>query len=323
MEKIKNKLEHEKDKLEGKLEEKIKHEDKGERNLIHRHKKNEWTFHLEQIRFWALAAGGVLLTLGKYVTTHNTDSGLIDAGYIFATYHFRHTCVYLDYNPSRTMSALIVMLQTIPLDFFIVMFYFKVKQLFLKGEIKPDSRLVKITGWATPFMFITQTYFFMVFVNHPDDNTFHVPSTENPTSTDKSTWVMQDYYDYPLGFIFHYLPYMLWQAGMILMAIQHNFYLIETDKLKKLHISKEALTIYNYFIIVAGFTYTLFVWSFIFGTPLWDTTENPGKAVGIFAMYGFDVVVVLVPSAFAFIEGYWTFPDEKFSIEFSVPVITY
>jgi len=294
---------------------------KGERNLIHRAKKTEWSFHLEAIRFWGLAAGGVLLTLGKFVTNKYTDAGLINAGYIFSTYHFRHTCVYLDYNPSRTLSALIVMVQTLPLCFFIVAFYFKVKQLLIKGEIAKDSTLVWITGYGTPIMFITQVYFFMVFVNHPDDNTFHVPSAADPTNTDKSTWVIQDYYNYPLGFIFHYLPYMLWQAGMIIMAIQHNYYLIETDKLRDIGISKKKLTLYNTFIILAGATYTLFVWSFILGTPLWDTTENPGKAVGIFAMYGFDAVVVLLPAVFAAIEAYVTFPHEKFTIEFSVAEI--
>jgi len=280
--------------------------------------KHSWDIHLEKVRFWGLAAGGVLLILGKAVTTRTTASGLIDSGYINSTYHFRHTCVYLDYNPSRTLSALLVMCQIFPLDFFIIMFYYKVKQLHETKVLKADSELFKITQWATPFMFVVQTYFYMVFVNKPDANEFFVPDHENnPTSTDKNTWITKTVMGgLPAGFIFHYLPYMFWQAGMILMAIQQNFYLIETGKLEKLRVTEHMLTIYNYFIMVAGFTYTLFVWSFIFGTPLWDTTTPHGNAAGIFAMYGFDAVVVLVPTIFALIDAYWLFPKDHITFTF-------
>jgi len=282
------------------------------------HAKHSWDIHLEKVRFWGLAAGGVLLILGKIVTNMTTASGLINAGYIFSTYHFRHTCVYLDYNPSRTFSALLVMCQIFPLDFFIIMFYFKVKQMHEAKLLAADSDLFKITKWATPFMFVTQTYFYMVFVNKPDANEFFVPDHENnPTSTDKNTWETITVMDgLPAGFIFHYLPYMFWQAGMILMAIQHNFYLIETDKLKRVKITQDHLYMYNYFIIVAGCVYTLFVWSFILGTPLWDTTTPHGNAAGVFAMYGFDAVVVLVPCIFSGIEAYWLFPKDHLTFTF-------
>lgn len=273
------------------------------------------SIHLEKLRFFGLMAGGVLLLLGKFITTKYVPGGLIDAGYIVTTFHFRHTCVYLDYNPSRTISALIVMLQIIPLDIFIVLFAYKLKGLVKSGEISADTWLVKLTPAATVIMFICQTYFYMVFVNHPDDNTFFVPNPDDPLNTDKNTWITEDK-GLPYGFIFHYAPYMIWQTGMIIMAIQHNWYLYLTDKLEALYINRSLMRMYNYAIIAAGIVYSTFVWSFIFGAPLWDTETQPGKGIAIFAMYGFDFVVVLIPAIFALM--YWLkFPDDLTSVTIS------
>ena len=177
------------------------------------------TVHLEKIRCFGLVAIGVLLMLGTFITDRYVPGGLIDAGYIVNTFHFRHTCVYLDYNPSRTISAMVIMALIIPLDIFIILFCFKLKGLVKTGVISEDSWLWKLTPAATVVMLIFQTFFYMVFVNHPDDNSFHVPNPDDPDNTDESTRITETP-SLPLGFISHYTPYMFWQTGMIIMAIQ-------------------------------------------------------------------------------------------------------
>jgi len=274
-----------------------------------------WDINLEFLRFCGLAAGAVLLGVGTFVTKTKVPPGLIDAGYISSTFHFWHTCVNLDYNPSRTIAGMIVMFQVFPLDLFIILSYYKIMNEYKSGKLAPDSMVAAVTPYITPVMLVFQTFFYMVFVNHPDANTFFVPSEEHPDSTDKSTWVTIGQGDLPYGFIFHYAPYMFWQAGMILMAIQQNMYLVETDRFGALGLSKSVLSVYNVFIICAGTVYCIFVWSFIFGHPLWDTANPVGKLAGQIAMTGFDVVVVGLPALFSLIECI-KFPEDKFAVVF-------
>lgn len=237
------------------------------------------TFNIEWLRFWGLMAGSVLLVTGTIVTNTFVEfpegSGGFDfkATFIYKLFHFNHTCTVLDFNPSRTVSGIVMMFHTIPMDLFIVLSYYRMKDDYYSEKI--SKWLWNYSRITTPFIFIAMTYFYMVFVNPPMD----MPS-----------------------FILHYTPYMAWQIAMILMAIGQCAYITQLN-LTPFNIPKKVLQVYLFILILTGIYYTIFIWSFIAGFPILDTTIASNRNFAIFLMYFFDVLAAIIPAFFAFIEA--------------------
>jgi hypothetical protein len=257
------------------------------------------TFNLEMIRFFALLGGAALLLTGKFVSVYGvvfpakSDPStfwdkLVNGApsdfdpsqtFIFKLFGFNHTCTLLDFNPSKTVSALIIMLHTMPLCFFVLCHYVRVTS-HTNPCFKCLQRFSKI---ATPIQFLAFTYFYMVFVNSPDGE-FNTTEGMNK-------------------FKLHYIPYMSWQLGMLLMAVQQCWYIYLKDQIPIKCISKDMLWGYIIFMGILFVVYTYFCWSFINGRPAWDTFSEPGRSLGIIIMYTWDFVAVIVPTFFAFLES--------------------
>ncbi len=109
-----------------------------------------------------------------------------------------------------------MMFHTIPMDLFIVLSYFRMKHDYVEGRI---SYYTKIT---TPFIFITMTYFYMVFGNPPMD-----------------------------------MPYMCWQIAMILLAIGQCGYLADIE-ITPLNIPNIVFKVYLCILIATGLYHTIF-----------------------------------------------------------------
>jgi len=237
------------------------------------------TFNIEWLRFWGLMAGSVLLITGTIVTNAFVEfpegSGGFDfrATFIYELFHFNHTCTVLDFNPSRTVSGIVMMFHTIPMDLFIVLSYFRMKHDFVEGRI--SKMLWYYTKITTPLIFLAMTYFYMVFVNPPMDMA---------------------------SFILHYIPYMSWQIAMILMAIGQCGYISQMD-ITPFNIPKVVLRVYLGVLIATGLYYSIFIWSFIGGSPILDTTINANRNFAVTLMYFFDVIAAIIPAIFAFIEA--------------------
>lgn len=252
-------------------------------------------FNLEMIRFFALLGGIALLITGKTVSNFavvfpakSDPSSVWDKlfngapsdfdptkTFIFQLFGFNHTCTVLDFNPSKTISALVIMLHTMPLCFFVLCHYMRVT-----SHTDPCFKnLQRFTTIFTPFQFIAFTYFFMVFVNSPDGE------HGTPEGMRK--------------FVFHYVPYMCWQLGMLLMAVQQCWYIYLKDQIPYECITKDMLWGYIVFMGILFVIYTYFCWSFIYGKPAWDTFSEPGRTLGIIIMYTWDFVAVVIPLVFA------------------------
>ena len=184
----------------------------------------------------------------------------------------------LDFNPSKTCAALIIMLHTLPCNAFVVLHYYRVM-------IQTDPKFKGLQA-ATPALstiqFITFMYFYMVFVNSPYGH------YGDPVAK--------------LNFTLHYIPYMLWQMGMLLMGIQQCWFIALKD-ITPFGITDMMLWRYVQFLMVLFVVYGSFVWSFILDKPLWDTHENPGKLCAQIIMYGWDISAVVVPTVFAWVEA--------------------
>uniref|UniRef100_A0A6T9ZJV4 Uncharacterized protein n=1 Tax=Pseudo-nitzschia delicatissima TaxID=44447 RepID=A0A6T9ZJV4_9STRA len=174
------------------------------------------------------------------------------------------------------------MLHTIPTSLFVVCHYFRIQ-----SHTNPIfANLKKFSKIATPIEVIATAYFYMVFVNSPDGE---YDTQEGMTK-----------------FILHYIPYMCWQLGLLLMAIQQCWYICLKRMIPaplKAFVTPEIMYRYCQMLCVLFVIYTWFCWSFIAGSPAWDTTSGIGLHFAKFIMYFWNFCAVLVPAIFAYFES--------------------
>jgi len=261
--------------------------------------KHVYKINIERIRFFGLLGGAVLLGTGKFVSTyavvfppkddpstfweklHGAPSDFdTSQTFIYKLFHFNHTCTLLDFNPSKTIAALIIQAHTLPLMFFVICHYLRIM-----AQTNPVyDNLKKVTKVFTPISFLTLTYFYMVFVNSPNG--------EYGTK------------DGMTKFTLHWIPYMGWQLGMLLMAIQQCWFIACKGDFPLSWITPKIMFAYVQFMLVMFVIYGAFVWSFIFSKPLWNTHEGtPGNAAAKAIMVIWDVTAAIIPTIFAFIES--------------------
>ena len=257
------------------------------------------TFNLEKIRMFALLSVAVFLITGKAVSkfavvfpTKSDPSTVWDKvfngapsdfipeeTFIYKLFGFNHNCTIVDFNPAKTISALIfVMFFTMPACFFVICHFLRITS-HTEVCFKNLQRYSKI---ATPIEFTVFTYFCMVFVNSP------VGEYGTPEGT--------------LKFTLHYIPYVGWQLGLLLMAIQQSWYMYLRNRLPFSWVTKGVLLFNIKLMVVVFIVYTYFVCSFIIGSPAWDTFSEPGRTAGITLMYTWDVLAIVIPTLFAYSE---------------------
>lgn len=255
--------------------------------------------NIEWFRFVGLSSVVLLLVAGKFVTQffnnwprkENPSSPFdkifrgaptdmeYEETFIYKLFNFNHTCSLLDFNPSKTVSGLIVMIHEIPLLLFIVFHYWRVK-----GMTDPKFDKLKIfSKIASPLQFIFILYFYMVFVNSPDA----------PFGTPGAVTL----------FTLHYIPYMLWQIGVLLMAIQQSWYLCLSDTIPFDWLTSKGLWYYTVSMMIVCVVYNVFIWSFILEDPLWDTSQNPGRVIAQIIMWVWNFYAVFIPAYFAYTQA--------------------
>lgn len=260
----------------------------------------EIKLNIERIRFWGLMGGAVLLLTGTFVSNyavvfpakdnpstfwdklfHGAPSDFDSTQtFIYQMFGFNHTCSMLDFNPSKTIAALIIMLHTIPVNFFVVCHYLRITS---HTHPKYDN-LKMCTKFMTPCQFIFFTYFYMVFVNSPDG--------EFGTAEGMKKFTM------------HYIPYMTWQLGMMMMAIQQCWYISLKGVIPFSWVTPLMMWRYVQLMMVMFVAYTYFCWSFILGSPAWETHKGGvGKLAALCIMYGWDIISVGIPTIFAWCES--------------------
>jgi len=198
--------------------------------------------------------------------------------FIFKLFHFNHSCSVIDFNPAKTVAALVVMFHIAPICLFVVMHYFRVQT-----ETDPRFAMYKTANAIlSPFTFVFTLYVYMVFVNSPD----------RPYGTEEGMTAFRN----------HYVPYSCWQCGMMIMAFQQCWYLILKDAIPFDAVTGKTLWRYCLFLLIYYIVYTVFVWSFIHGDPLWDTTtDNPiGNTIALAIMWGWNILVLILPAIFSY-----------------------
>lgn len=257
-------------------------------------------FNIETLRFYGLIGGGVLLAVGYVFSTffvklpHYADATDIPDnidpetykymnywdGMIYHIFHFNHTCTFLDFNPSKTSSALIVMFSVAPLVGHNWLQYYRIKNRYDQGLL--PKGLLTLNKVATPIKAVGFTFFYMVFVNSPQ-------------------------WDDMLSFTLHYIPYMIWQISLGLMALEQCWYIHAMRATYPIPygITEKMMRVYLILILLVFIYYTVFIWSFILAwwevvpRPILDTNDQHKKNFAKFIMFFFDLLTGVIPLIFA------------------------
>mmetsp|Transcript_51740 Transcript_51740/g.58658 ORF Transcript_51740/g.58658 Transcript_51740/m.58658 type:complete len:299 (-) Transcript_51740:88-984(-) len=257
-----------------------------------------WKFNIEMLRFWGIILFIPFLVTGYVVTRfavvfppHDDISSVWDKiwngapsdfdetqTYVYQKFHFSHFCSVLDFNPAKTVSAILVMFHIIPICAFVIMHYFRVM-----SQTDPAfDNLKKATKIMTPIQFVFFLYFYLVFVNSPDGE-INTPEGDN-------------------AFILHYIPYWLWQIAALLMAIQQCWYMSLKDSIPE-WLTAKSMWMYLQSIVALVFVYHVMVFSFILNVPIFNTEEGVGRYTAMFIMWIEVVYAILIPAFFAYIQS--------------------
>jgi len=236
------------------------------------------TFNIESLRMWSLINGILFLLTGLIITNNLVEFPVGSGGFhaketfIYELFHFNHLCNVLDWNPSKTVSAFLIQFHTLPMLLYIVLNYYRMEYEYEKQNV--PKWLWSYCRIHSPFSFVFQLYFYVVFVNPPED----MPS-----------------------FILHYIPYMFWKISLMCIAIEQVAY-ISYKEIVPFNIPKGLLRLYCWFMVALVITYIAFVWSVIIGNPMFDTTTPLGLLQARVLMYTHDIVVaIVIPTIFSYL----------------------
>jgi len=178
----------------------------------------------------------------------------------------------LDYNPSQIVSAMwTVPMVILPLCLFVFLNYFRLKVDYAQGEI--SLGLWTFTQIMSPIEFVGIMYFYMVFVNHPDDVLGSHPNG---------------------GFLAHYIPFGVYQWSMNILAITQVWYLIEKEALP-FGIGRGGAIFYIVLSTATLVFYTVFIVSFVVQEPILDTTDDSQRFFAQFIMFFYSFLGCVVP----------------------------
>jgi len=251
---------------------------------------------IEKWRAFGLTMGLVMTFVG-YTLTHAyvfpiTDGPqTIDDTYINKVFGFSHTCVYIDFNPSKSVAAILLNFVTIPLMMFTYLNQARIKNMYCSGD--------HCLAWVNTFSQVTWRFrvvcfalFSLVFVNSPDG--------EYINSFD-STWAELFKSVGWRKYLVHYIPYFLWQFSLALMSVEQTWY--HYCKGSVFDIPKKILLCYNWATGIVLAYYSIWILGFIFGfyfpghTSVDETTGIVNNLwVGYFIMYLNLVLTTALPA---------------------------
>jgi len=197
-----------------------------------------------------------------------------EATYIKHLFHFVHTCVYVDNNPAKTVTAFLINFAMMPLLIFAFLSY---KRIHL--QTGPDYDVLK--AWS-PFALAIQSiafgYFFLYLVNTPmqDTTLFDSPRAG-------------------LLFTAHFIPFSLYQLATVVMSLQQIMFLIARKAMPFEWIKLGMVRAYFYVTIAMYIVYCAFVISHVVGNGIWSAETKGGLIATQVIMYAFIVLTIIIP----------------------------
>ena len=228
-----------------------------------------WKFNIEVLRMIAYINLVFLILVGSIITKLYVEIPPEET-VIYEIFGFNHICNVLDHQPSRWISALLVVFFTIPMAAFVLFSYFRTADAYKDGRV--PGYLQAYNRVITPFVFFSVCYTYMWFVNAP---------------------ITVD------AFLGHYLPYVALQLAFGLLAIQEVSYLIHNDALP-FGFNKTWAKAYLVVLLLTTAFAQLAVFSLLAGYPILDSrNDESDRAIFQFLMYFYSFLAILIPIVMA------------------------
>ena len=245
------------------------------------------TFNIESLRMLAYGALVTMVLVGVLVTkflVHDAPNPTK----IEEIFGFNHICNVFDHQPSRTISALLVLFFILPMGAFALCSHGRTYDAVRVGRaprwLQNYSRII------TPFVFLAVCYTYMWFVNGPDD---HAWLDIGPAVSSHGVTFG--------NFVPHYLPYVALQMALGLLAIHEVGYLIAMGALPfgaNVTLARAYLVV----LLLTTLACQTAVFSLLFDHPVLDPldTSRPGEKTAFqVLMYFYSVLAIVMPLVFA------------------------
>jgi len=243
------------------------------------------TFSIESLRCFAYFFALLMTVVGHVVTKYHPNFpplpdgsvGSIENTFIVKMFHFPHSCVFIDFHPSKMIAAIIAQFFLYPMVAFEILNFYRVKYSHKQGEI--TNALMTFTNITTPINITATVMFVLVFVNNPEDknrNFFGFPEDVS-------------------AFWYHYIPFGFYQLALVFIAIGQVWYLSLLNKMP-FNIPAKVGWYYCIFMILLFTFYEVFIISFLVDHPIMDTTQPIQHFIAKrLIMPGFAAMALLIP----------------------------
>jgi len=247
---------------------------------------------IEKWRIFGLGMSIVMMVVGTILSTLFVWDKLEikEETYIMQMFHFSHTCVEIDFNPAKTVSAILILFAIYPLMIFT---YLQKGQIGLAYQKNKDLKNVYIFSQGTwGIRFACFAYFFMIFVNSPDGE-----YTDPTTMSWREMFSNQGW----RKFLGHFIPFFCWQLALALMSIEQTWFHYASGNMPFRFITPKFLVAYCSLTVVVLAYYAIWVVGFVFGfhIPGHTKIEDDGSVSNLlwcqFVMFFYLALTTVIP----------------------------
>lgn len=240
------------------------------------------TFNPEILRIISYVALIIILATGAIITETIVEVDPTTTA-IYKLFGFNHSCNWLDHEPSRTVSAMLLPLWEVPFLFYVIFNFLRIQDAYKENKAPLYTYLVSII--FLPIQIALTVWFRIVFVWSPEVN-----------------------------FLYHYLPYIGFQFLLFMIAFENALYFYA---MKALPLKNNKFLAIGYLVLLLAVTvaYTVIGLSCAFGHPLLDLVNDPQQRFLFRSLTNFYTVLVLpVPIILSILELKRS-PEHKLSFE--------
>ncbi|EAZ91095.1 hypothetical protein [Crocosphaera chwakensis] len=228
------------------------------------------TFNPEILRIISYVALIIILLIGAILTETMVNIDPHTTA-IYKLFGFNHSCNWLDYEPSRTVAAMLLPLWEIPFLFYIIFNFLRIQDAYKENKAPRYTYIVSTI--FLPIEILLTVWFRIVFVWSPEVNFLH-----------------------------HYLPYIGFQFLLFLVAFENALYFYA---MKALPFKNSRFLAISYLVVLFAVTvaYTVVGLSIAFGHPILDLINDPAQRVFFRSLTNFyTILVVPVPIILSVLE---------------------
>jgi len=210
--------------------------------------------------------------------------------HIFKIFGFLHLCSTIDFMPAKEIFAVFLPLFNIPMIAYLILKYYSLKVQVMDGVC--DKSVLAVSKFTTPLCIGIIAVDHLWFVNDPELTWYQGGWDPSSGQAPKG-----------LGFVGHYLPYLLFQTAMAVIAAMQVQHLVGVNKIP-FNVPIGVARGYVYLVWTLTLVYQVFVCTLLAGRPILDPTGGAPweNFVFYFLTQAYDVVCLYFVLVLSFVE---------------------